>query len=167
MSETRENQSTAKLRPGQKRRNAMFLAAILLGIACGLGAFTFDYAEGTSYLSSESATCANCHVMQAHYDAWVKSSHSKFARCNDCHAPHDFVGKWYCKARNGYFHSKAFTLQNFHEPIMIHDYNRRVVEDNCRYCHADLVHPIDLQPGMAAEDRLSCIRCHADVGHPK
>lgn len=178
-----------------RAHQAVFVAAALLvGAFTGLGIFTFDYAEGTSYLSSDSRACANCHVMQNHYDAWVKSSHSKFAQCNDCHAPHNFVGKWYCKSRNGYFHSKAFTLQNFHEPIMIHDYNRNVVEQNCRRCHQELVHPIDVFPrhnstgqnstdqdltildpalldsiGLGStghEERLSCIRCHADVGHP-
>jgi len=148
-------------------RTLFITAPLLLGASAGLGAFTFDYAKGTSYLSSESETCANCHIMQDHYDAWVKSTHSKFAKCNDCHAPHDFVGKWYCKSRNGYFHSKAFTLQNFHEPLMIHDYNRRVVEDNCRYCHAEFVHAIDVSLTGDSGERLSCIRCHSGVGHPK
>ena len=147
-------------------RRVFLTAAVLLGTSVGLSAFAFDYAKGTSYLSSDSQTCANCHIMQDHFDAWVKSSHSKFAQCNDCHAPHDFVGKWYCKARNGYFHSAAFTLQNFHEPIMMHQYNRNVVEANCRYCHQDLVHEIDQLGTTEETDRLSCIRCHFDVGHP-
>ncbi|MFT5300139.1 MAG: cytochrome c nitrite reductase small subunit [Mariniblastus sp.] len=142
------------------------VACILVGMALGGGVFTFDYAKGTSYLSSESQTCANCHIMQDHFDAWNKSTHHHVARCNDCHAPHDFVGKWFCKGRNGFFHSLAFTTQDFHEPIMINDYNRKVVEDNCRHCHADFTHSIDV--GVTSQDiePLACIRCHQDVGHP-
>lgn len=151
---------------GLPNRVVFLAAALLMGAVLGLGSFTFHYAKGTSYLSSASEACANCHIMQDHYDAWVKSSHAKFAQCNDCHSPHDFIGKYYCKSRNGYFHSKAFTLQNFHEPIMIHDYNRGVVEDNCRYCHQDLVHSIDTYLHDDENEPLSCIRCHADVGHP-
>lgn len=143
----------------------LVVAALLSGAFLGLGLFTFDYAQGTSYLSSESQTCANCHIMQEHFDAWTKSTHAKFARCNDCHAPHDFVGKWYCKSRNGYFHSKAFTLQDFPDPLQITDYNRKVVEDNCRYCHSSITHSIDVAMSRDGE-QLSCIRCHSGVGHP-
>lgn len=173
---------TAGQRPGADRWPfATVAVAVAVGAAVGIGAFTFHYAQGTSYLSSASETCANCHVMQDHFDAWVKSSHGRFANCNDCHAPHDFVGKWYCKARNGYFHSLAFTTQNFDEPFRITDYNRGVVEQNCRHCHADFVHPFDSGafdsgPPAAGRDavpghddqwrHIDCIRCHRDVGHP-
>jgi cytochrome c nitrite reductase small subunit len=143
------------------------IASILTGAALGGGVFTFDYAKGTSYLSSASETCANCHVMQEHYDAWVKSTHHNVAKCNDCHAPHDFVGKWFCKGRNGFFHSLAFTTQDFHEPIMINDYNRGVVEANCRYCHSDFTHSIDTGVTSESSEPLACIRCHSGVGHPK
>lgn len=143
------------------------IASVLVGTALGAGAFTFNYGQGTSYLSSASETCANCHIMQDHYDAWVKSTHQHVARCNDCHAPHDFVGKWYCKGRNGFFHSLAFTIQDFHEPIMINDYNRGVVEANCRYCHGDFVHSIDAGIDGSSQEPLECIRCHRGVGHPK
>ncbi len=143
------------------------LAWILMGSVVGGGAFTFQYGHGTSYLSSASESCANCHVMQDHYDAWVKSTHHHVAKCNDCHAPHDMVGKWYCKGRNGFFHSLAFTTQDFHEPIMIKQYNRQVVEDNCRYCHADFTHSIDTGVSQEKLEPLDCIRCHRGVGHPK
>ena len=168
---TAENSSDRSQR-GTKRNGiiatiAAVLTSILTGAAFGGGAFTFQYAQGTSYLSSESETCANCHVMQDHFDAWVKSTHHHVAKCNDCHAPHDFVGKWYCKGRNGFFHSLAFTTQDFHEPIMIHQYNRDVVEANCRYCHADFTHAVDLGVSNQPIEPLSCIRCHRGVGHPK
>ena len=51
------------------------------------------------------------------------------ASCVDCHLPHDFVGKYLAKADNGYHHSKGFTLQDFHEPILIKAEERRT---SCR-----------------------------------
>jgi nitrate/TMAO reductase-like tetraheme cytochrome c subunit len=38
-------------------------ASALFGAAAGLGAFTFVYAKGNSYLTNDPAACANCHVM--------------------------------------------------------------------------------------------------------
>ena len=131
----------------------------------GLGAYTFVYARGASYLSDNAEACANCHVMQDHYDAWIKSAHRAVAACNDCHAPHRFVGRYACKARNGFNHSLAFTTGRFHEPIRITPGNRAITENACRRCHGDIVQAID---AFAREgEPLSCIRCHDDVGHPR
>ena len=44
--------------------------AVMFGVLGGLGFFTFGYGKGLSYLSNDPAACANCHVMQAHYDSW-------------------------------------------------------------------------------------------------
>jgi cytochrome c nitrite reductase small subunit len=137
----------------------------LIGAAGGLGAFTFGYAKGASYLSNDAAACANCHVMKDQFDAWAKSSHGKFATCNDCHAPHDFLGKYACKGRNGFFHSLAFTTGNFHEPITINAYNKGVVEHACRDCHAEIIHQMDVTGLSRHEEPLECTRCHRDVGH--
>jgi cytochrome c nitrite reductase small subunit len=38
--------------------------ALSLGLAAGLGAFTFVYARGYSYLSNDPSACANCHIMR-------------------------------------------------------------------------------------------------------
>ena len=77
-----------------QRSTAPIVVAILLGIVIGLGAYTFIYAKGYSYLTNNPAACANCHVMQAQYDAWQKSSHHSVATCNDCHTPHNLIGKY-------------------------------------------------------------------------
>jgi len=138
------------------------VAASLVGATAGVGGYTFYYAKGASYMTSDPAACANCHVMRSHLDAWKKSSHHAVAVCNDCHAPHGLVAKYYCKGRNGFFHSLAFTTGEFHEPIMIGDYNRGVTEAACRHCHDPATHLIDAGP-----EPLSCIRCHGDVGHPR
>ncbi|MCZ6632812.1 MAG: NapC/NirT family cytochrome c, partial [bacterium] len=89
----------------------------MLGCLFGLGSFTLYYGEGFSYFSKDPKACMNCHIMKPQFDSWQKSSHHTLATCVDCHLPHDFLGKYIAKAENGYNHSKAFTLQNFHEPI--------------------------------------------------
>jgi cytochrome c nitrite reductase small subunit len=137
--------------------------AVLLGILGGVGAFTFGYGDGWSYLSSDPTACANCHVMQDHFDSWQNSGHQHVAVCNDCHLPHDFAGKWMTKADNGFFHSLAFTLGNFHDPIRIKPRNRRVTQNACVDCHRDFVHL--LLPVERGGDMLDCIHCHADAGH--
>ena len=58
----------------------------------------------------------------------------------DCHLPHDFAAKYVAKAENGYHHSKGFTLQDFHEPIMIKPRNAAILQGNCLACHGDMVH---------------------------
>jgi cytochrome c nitrite reductase small subunit len=138
--------------------------AIPLGIALGLGLFTFDYAEGLSYMSNDPKNCANCHIMNEQYDGWQKASHHTMATCNDCHTPHDLVGKYATKAINGYNHSKAFTLQNFHEPIRITPRNARILQDGCLHCHSEFVHEI-IAGSKTADDAVSCVHCHRSVGH--
>ncbi|MFK7818191.1 MAG: cytochrome c nitrite reductase small subunit [Planctomycetaceae bacterium] len=137
--------------------------AALFGIFAGLSAFTFGYGKGASYLSNNPESCVNCHVMQDHMDSWQKSSHHHVAVCNDCHLPHDSIGKWVTKADNGFFHSLAFTLQNFDEPIKIKPRNARVTQSTCVSCHKDSVH--SLLPPDEKFETLSCVHCHADVGH--
>ena len=139
------------------------VAASLVGALVGLGAFTFVYGEGVSYLSTDPAACANCHVMQEQYDSWTGSSHRSVAGCIDCHLPHDLVGKYVAKADNGLFHSWAFTFDAFPEPIRIKPRNHRILESNCVACHEELVH--ELLPASPSGEAIACIRCHADVGH--
>jgi cytochrome c nitrite reductase small subunit len=145
-------------------QTALVLASALAGIAAGVGAFTFVYAKGGSYLTNDPAACANCHVMQDHYDAWIKSSHRSVAVCNDCHTPAGIVPKYYVKAKNGFWHSFYFTAGGFHEPIQITPPNHNVAEKACRKCHAEVVVAIEGPHGTIGEQ--SCIRCHRDVGHP-
>ncbi len=112
--------------------------ACSLGVLIGVGGFTARYAEGLSYFSQDPAACMNCHIMKPQFDSWQKSSHHTVAGCVDCHLPHDFLGKYIAKAQNGYNDSKAFTLQDFHEPILINEKNSRILQQNCFECHQDL-----------------------------
>ena len=133
-------------------------ACVAIGAAFGLGAFTFVYARGASYLGNDPATCANCHIMREHYRAWQSSSHHTVAGCNDCHAPPSGFRKYWVKAVNGFNHSYAFTTGDFAEPLQITSSNREVTEEQCRHCHGDIVH-------MMGTAEVSCIRCHDSVGH--
>jgi cytochrome c nitrite reductase small subunit len=137
--------------------------AVLIGAAVGIGGYTLVYAEGLSYMSSDPKVCANCHIMQAQFDSWQKSSHHHVAICNDCHLPQGFVGKYVAKALNGYNHSKAYTLQDFDEPIAIKPFNTRILQDNCLACHRALVHEAAMARGRSEE--VSCVHCHLSAGH--
>lgn len=143
----------------------LIITAVLLGVAGGLGVFTFGYAKGASYLGHDPAACANCHVMQGHYDDWRHSSHRSVAGCNDCHTPPGLIPKYAVKAKNGFWHSFYFTTGRFHEPIQITPSNRAVTEKACRKCHAAIVQAIDPLPAHRPADATSCIRCHSTVGH--
>ena len=136
---------------------------VTLGAAFGIGAYTFIYAKGYSYLSNDPSACANCHVMQEHYDGWLRSSHRAVAVCNDCHTPSGLFGKYMTKASNGFWHSYYFTLGNFHEPIQITARNRRITENACRKCHQEIVESIEGPHADSAN--ISCVRCHSTVGH--
>lgn len=138
------------------------------GLIIGIVAYTFIYAQGGSYLTNNPAACANCHIMQEHFDAWTKSSHRSVAACNDCHTPHSTIAKYWTKAQNGFWHSVAFTTGDFPDPLRIKPHNREVTEEACRSCHQQIVDAIDVQHHQGTETGIgatSCVRCHATVGH--
>lgn len=137
----------------------------LIGLALGVGAYTFVYAKGYSYLSNDPRACSNCHVMENQYSGWLKSSHHSVATCNDCHTPHNLAGKYATKAENGFWHSFYFTTGAYPENIQAREKSRRITEEACRRCHADLA--TDISSPHANPTGLSCIRCHGHVGHMK
>ncbi|HYG77551.1 MAG TPA: cytochrome c nitrite reductase small subunit [Planctomycetota bacterium] len=139
------------------RRHLLLILAVTIGITAGLGLYTFSYAEGLSYFSSDPAACVNCHIMNDQYDSWRKSSHHAAAVCVDCHMPEKFFEKIIAKADNGFRHSKGFTLQDFHEPIQITPRNSEILQNNCLRCHGAVVHGIG--------QNVRCVQCHSHVGH--
>jgi cytochrome c nitrite reductase small subunit len=139
--------------------------AVSLGAVAGIGGYTFIYARGASYMTNDARACANCHVMQSHYDGWLKASHRSVATCNDCHTPPGLVPKYMTKASNGFWHSFAFTTGRFPEPLRIKPHNREITEQACRKCHSDTVIAMSGPPAHGAGASTSCIRCHVSVGH--
>lgn len=140
------------------------LLAVTVGVAAGIGGYTFRYAKGLSYLQTDPKACVNCHIMQPQYDAWQASSHHQAAVCVDCHLPQGFIAKYWVKSENGWRHGKMFTTQTFHEPIVAQPAARRILQENCERCHGELVHEI-LSAQASPGDEYPCIRCHAGVGH--
>lgn len=144
------------------RFGVVVLFACVLGVPVGVGAFTFVYAKGFSYLSTNPRACVNCHIMNEEYRAWLKSGHRHAATCVECHLPYEGAAKWVAKADHGFRHSVAFTLQNFKEPIEITDRDARIVRANCLRCHAAFVHAVTANP---VRGELDCLHCHARAGH--
>ena len=142
---------------------AHILLAAAVGVAVGVGFYTFSYAKGGSYLTDDPSACANCHIMREYYDGWIRSTHRAVAVCNDCHTPSGFAAKYATKASNGFWHSVAFTSGQFPEPLRIKPHNRKISEEACRKCHQDIVNDMAaLNLGGAA---LPCAGCHSSVGH--
>ena len=142
---------------------ACLTLGVSLGAAVGIGAYTFVYARGGSYLSDDPKTCANCHVMRSYYDDWIKSSHAAVADCNDCHAPRDLLHRYSDKVWNGFWHSLAFTTGGFHEPIRIQPHSASTIEEACRTCHVEIV---EAMGGLETTgESRSCLRCPGSVGH--
>jgi cytochrome c nitrite reductase small subunit len=102
--------------------------------------------------------------MHEQHDGWTKSSHRAVAVCNDCHVPANPVGKYYTKARNGFWHSYYFTTGSFPEPIRATAVSREIAEANCRRCHEPVVAAMGT-PAHAGARAVSCVRCHGSVGH--
>ena len=149
---------------GRWRARGLIALAIMLGLLAGVGGFTFLYAEGFSYMSDDPRVCANCHIMQPQYDSWQKASHHTVATCVDCHLPHGLIRKYLSKAENGFHHSRAFTFQDFHEPIMIQPKSARILQENCLQCHGALVHQ-QIARGTDSQEDMRCTHCHSAVGH--
>ena len=149
------------------RRSPLVLIVIgvLLGSAIGVAAYTFLYAKGYAYLTNDPQACTNCHVMQAEYDAWLKSSHHSAATCNDCHTPHNLLGKYAVKANNGFWHSFYFTTGRYPEVIEITKFDHQVAENACRRCHESITAAIDGNVVHGKANGIQCTRCHVCVGH--
>lgn len=137
---------------------------VAAGVFIGIGGYTFYFAKGVSYFSDDPKACMNCHVMEGHFDSWIKSSHHAVATCNDCHTPHTFPAKYIAKMRNGWNHSKAFTLQNFPEPIRITQKNLENLQTNCIDCHNIVVSEVAAHKEYVKES-ARCTDCHRSVGH--
>lgn len=151
-----------------RARSAWLLAiTVALGVFAGVGGYTFRYAKGLSYLSTDPKACVNCHIMQPQYDGWQHASHHTAAVCVDCHLPVSFIPKYLAKAENGWRHGQKFTTQNFVEPIVVQASGQRILQENCVRCHGGLVSSMaDYAHEHASPfEGVRCVQCHAGVGH--
>lgn len=133
-----------------------------LGVLGGIGLLLVRVSEAQSYLSDNPRTCINCHIMVPEYATWKRSSHARFTNCNSCHVPHDnVVNKYVFKAKDGLRHSAIFTLRAELQVIRAKPEARRVINENCRHCHAQQVSGAFL----LVESERKCVDCHRSVPH--
>ena len=161
----RVERSTVKINQGLSRFWPILSILAVAGLTGGVGVFTFVYAKGTSYLSDRPEACDNCHVMNLVYEGWIKGGHQHVAVCNDCHVPHDFIGKWLTKADNGLHHSWAFTFKEIPPSLRAKEKSQRVVQDNCIRCHSEMAENA-AAGSSGAGPALACKACHRQAGHP-
>lgn len=143
---------------------AELLAWVSVGVFLGLGIYTFQYAEGLSYLSNDPKACVNCHVMREQYAGWLTGSHHGRATCNDCHIPHHLPAKLWIKMENGWRHSIKFTFRSYEKPIRIRPANLERVEANCILCHELRLSRMPDHP-VKVGDGTRCTECHVSIGH--
>ena len=143
---------------------------ILNGILVGLAFYILYISNAVSYLSDESETCINCHVMNPQYATWNHSAHREVAKCNDCHVPHNNVfNKYYFKAKDGLRHATIFTMRGEPQVIFIKEEGKKVVQDNCIRCHEKLVtdNAVVARFDQSRHFRMdrSCVECHRETPH--
>lgn len=106
--------------------------------------------------------CATCHNMKPQYAAFQRSAHGDLSSCNDCHLPNDSAVKHYFW--DAVFGIKDLVLFNLgaypQQPNTIEAtaISRRMIDANCRRCHAKLVGHVDTAG-------RSCWECHRSITH--
>lgn len=150
-----------------------YSTTVAMVIAAGLFLYLVKASKALSYLSSDPKACINCHVMNTQYATWQHSSHARRVRCVDCHLPAgDLIARYLAKARDGWNHATAFTLNTYRQRITISADGADRVEANCISCHAKLVLQIRANGEsyhafytfVQARDRR-CWSCHRSVPH--
>ncbi|QGG46271.1 cytochrome c nitrite reductase small subunit [Heliorestis convoluta] len=117
--------------------------------------------KGLVYALDAPELCVSCHVMEPHYESWYHSSHRDVA-CNDCHTPHNFVGKWVTKARAGIVDTWVYYIGPMPAQFRAKPHTQQILHDNCVRCHDHLVRRIgDTLHG----EGTFCFSCHRHVPH--
>ena len=133
---------------------------MVIGIAVGIGAYTFAYAKGWSYLTDIRRPAPTATSCSEQFDGWLKSSHRAVATCNSCHTPANFIGKYATKASNGFWHSFFFTTGGYEDNIQIKPHSREITEQACRNCHQEIVDAIEAH-ASGSEPAGSSLACAA------
>ena len=103
------------------------VAIVVAALAMGYFAFVTD---AVSYGGSAPETCANCHVMDSQYESWYHGAHENWAKCTDCHLPHDNFAVYYAeKGRQGAKDVYAFVTGNIPLAIRASDKTKGIVQE--------------------------------------
>ena len=144
---------------------ALFVLTSLVGVALGLGAYTFAYAKGWSYLTNDSQGLRELPRDERAVRRLAEGQPPLGGRLQRLpRAPHASWPSTATKARNGFWHSYYFTIGGFPEPIQASARSREIAENACRHCHEPVVQAMGT-PAHAGSREISCIRCHGSVGH--
>lgn len=138
--------------------------AVLVGLAslAAVAAVGMHVSNFTVYLGDNPTACNNCHVMGAAYEGWLHGGHQEWATCNDCHTPHDVVGKYTIKAISGARHVYAFYIGPIPDAIRTKPDSQALIQANCVRCHTPTV--AEVADGHLDAGRY-CFECHRDVPH--
>lgn len=159
------------------KANKVLVVCSLVTFVIALGFFIYmlNISKAFSYLSSDPKACINCHVMNTQYATWQHSSHATATGCIDCHLPTDgVVGKYIAKARDGWNHAVAFTLNTYDNAIVISENGAQRVQDNCISCHSNIASTLISNSDMyhkfddeSVKTGRKCWECHKEVPHGK
>lgn len=152
--------------PGHWRVPVIIASGIIVGLFC----FLFYISKAHSYLSDNSETCMNCHIMAPQYATWSHSSHREAAGCVDCHVPHNNIfNKYYFKGKDGLRHATIFTLRREPQVIFIHAAGKGVVQQNCIRCHSYQITDERLRRNTPVfhdfRTGRNCNECHRETPH--
>ena len=127
-----------------------------------LGYFAF-VSDAAAYCGNAPETCANCHVMDSQYENWYHGAHENFAKCTDCHLPHDNFAVYYAeKGRQGAKDTFAFVTGRIPVAIRANEKTKGIIQANCIHCHEDAAETVVM--GAQPFDRY-CWDCHRDIAH--
>lgn len=141
-------------------RNPLFWA--LAAAVAALGTFIY-VTDAPAYAGTASETCANCHVMDSMYENYYHAGHQNWARCVDCHLPHDNLVSYYVeKGRQGMHDVYVFGTGQAPALIRLSDHSEVLIQHNCIRCHQQTVETIMV--GVQPFDR-SCWACHRTTAH--
>ncbi|MBL0687036.1 MAG: cytochrome c nitrite reductase small subunit [Sulfurospirillum sp.] len=160
----------------KKNKLLVYSALTAFVVAIAMFVYVLNTSKALSYLSSDPKACINCHVMNTQYATWQHSSHGQVATCVECHLPTDegMFAKYVAKAKDGWNHSYAFTMNTYDNTIKISDDGAKRVQNNCIKCHqsvtstlvanSDKYHQFE-DPEVATGRK--CWSCHKGVPHGK
>ena len=143
------------------------MSKLPIGIAIASAIFAIGYfvivTDAAAYGGNAPETCANCHVMDSQYENWYHSAHENWAKCTDCHLPHDNFAVYYAeKGRQGMKDTYAFVTGNIPEAMRASEKTKEIIQGNCIQCHGRTVDSIVM--GDQPFERY-CWDCHRDTAH--
>lgn len=105
----------------------------------------------------KSGFCISCHSMEAEYEAWMHSAHSR-KMCVNCHLPNENRAVYYLwKSIDGLKDVIVFYSGRVPDRIKMSSHGEKVLQANCIRCHETTV--------MLIDTRRKCWDCHRRMMH--